>query len=151
MKRVDVNGYRMSFSCNRKISGAAMELLEYISRRIKDLRTNFGGEGLSQETLAQKLKTTANTISRWETGTYRPSVQDLECLSRVFGVSILTFFPQDDERETNDQVAALLRAAKQLKPQDIEELRRYAEFRQARSMYKVESRTPRGRRRTGPS
>ncbi|MBP7746981.1 MAG: helix-turn-helix transcriptional regulator [Phycisphaerae bacterium] len=124
-----------------------MDLFEHISMRIRDLRTGYGGEGVSQEALANALETTANTISRWETGTYKPSIQDLDRLSRFFGVSILTFFPGDEERGANDQVAALLRAAKQLKPADVEELRRYAEFRKARSLYGAGQRPRRGRKR----
>lgn len=111
-----------------------MELSEHIALKIRELRENFGGEGLSQEALAKAVGTTANTISRWETGTYKPSIEDLEKLSRALRVSILNFFPREDE-PADEQVNALLRAAKQLKPQDLEELRRYAEFRKARSLY----------------
>ena len=34
------------------------------------------------------MKTTANTISRWETATYKPSISDLERLAQFFGVPI---------------------------------------------------------------
>lgn len=112
-----------------------MELSHYIATRIRDLRGGYGGEGISQEALAKTVGTTANTISRWETGTYKPSIEDLEKLSRFFGVSILTFFPQENEQPLSDNVNALLRAAKQLKPEDVDELRKYAEFRKARSLY----------------
>lgn len=61
-------------------------------------------------------------------------IEDLEKLSRAFRVSILSFFPREDE-PADEQVNALLWAAKQLKPQDLEELRRYAEFRKSRSLY----------------
>jgi transcriptional regulator with XRE-family HTH domain len=124
-----------------------MELSEYIAMRIRDLRENFGGERLSQEALASELGTTANTISRWETGTYKPSVEDLERLSRFFNVSILTFFPQEAE-PVNEQVSALLRAAKQLGPDDIEELQKYAEFRKARSLYAKGEKPRPGRKRS---
>jgi transcriptional regulator with XRE-family HTH domain len=124
-----------------------MNLLQYIAGRIRDLRTNFGGgEGISQEVLAKNLKVTANTISRWETGTYRPTIEDLEKLARFFGVSILEFFPPD-ETPHDDRVAALLRAAKQLSDSDLEELHRYAEFRRARSLYARGSRPAAGRKR----
>ncbi len=122
-----------------------MELLEYVAARIRDLRTTYGDEGVSQEALAKAIGTTANTISRWETGTYKPSLEDLEKLSRFFGVSILTFFPPEEEPVT-DQVTALLRAAKQLPPEDLEELRKYAEFRKARSLYARGTRPRAGRK-----
>ncbi len=123
-----------------------MDLSEYIAMRIRDLREGYGGEGVSQEALARQVGTTANTISRWETGTYKPSIEDLEKLSHFFGVSILAFFATEEEQPLDDQVTALLRAAKQLKPADIEELRRYAEFRKARSLYEKGRRPRPGRK-----
>lgn len=123
-----------------------MTLLKYVADRIRDLRTHYGKEGLSQEALANKLNVTANTISRWETGTYKPTLEDLDRLSRFFGISILTFFPKDGA-EKNEGVAALLRTAKQLDPRDLEELRRYAEFRRARSLYSNGEKPRVGRKR----
>ncbi|MDB9515016.1 helix-turn-helix transcriptional regulator [Kamptonema animale CS-326] len=124
-----------------------MSLIEYVGGRIRDLRTSYGGgEGLSQEALAKALGITANTISRWETATYRPTIEDLERLSRFFGVSILQFFPPE-ETSANDQITALLRTAKQLSPEDLEELRQYAEFRKARSLYPQGSKPKAGRKR----
>jgi transcriptional regulator with XRE-family HTH domain len=124
-----------------------MNLFEYVGQRIRTLRQDYGdGQGLSQEALAKALGVATNTISRWETATYRPSLEDLDQLSRFFGVSILEFFPPE-EAPANEQVAALLRAAQQLKPEDLEELRRYAEFRRARSMYGGQARPRAGRKR----
>ncbi len=82
------------------------------------------------------MNTTANTISRWETATYRPTIEDLERLARFFGKSILDFFPAEEIRtERGERIDALLRTAKQLDDEDVEELRRYAEFRRARQVY----------------
>jgi transcriptional regulator with XRE-family HTH domain len=124
-----------------------MNLFEYVGQRIRDLRLAYGdGQGLSQEALAKALGVATNTISRWETATYRPSLEDLDKLARFFSVSILSFFPPE-EVPANDQIAALLRAAQQLKPADLEELRRYAEFRRARSLYGGQERPRAGRKR----
>jgi len=123
-----------------------MELIQYVGQRLRELRTSFAdGQGLSQEALAEKIGTAANTISRWETGTYKPSLDDLDKLSRFFGVSVLEFFPKE-EVEQDVQVAALLRAAKELPKEDIEELRKYAEFRRARSIYGEKGKPRRGRK-----
>jgi transcriptional regulator with XRE-family HTH domain len=65
------------------------------------------------------MDTTANTISRWETATYKPGVGDLDRLARFFGVSITTFFP-DMEQDTKTQ--ALLSATSDLNDDDFEEL-----------------------------
>lgn len=75
----------------------------------------------------------ANTVSRWETGTYRPSLEDLDALSRFFGVSILEFFPKEGE-PSESKVTALLRAARDLPEDDIDELQKYAEFQRARAL-----------------
>jgi len=110
-----------------------MELFRYVANRIRELRNSYsGGVGLSQDALAKELNIAANTVSRWETGTYRPNIEDLEMLGRFFGVSILEFFPKDEE-PAEPRVNALLRAAKDLPPADLDELQKYAEFRRARA------------------
>ncbi len=123
-------------------------LVQYVGSRIRNLRTGYaGGEGVSQEALARSLGVASNTISRWETGTYKPSLEDLESLSRFFGVSVLEFFPTEEET-ASESVSALLRAANQLSDHDLEELRRYAEFRRARSLYEGGSKPTAGRKTT---
>lgn len=118
-----------------------MDLIEYIGIRIRELRQSCGGgEGLSQEALAQALGVAKNTISRWETATYRPGIEDLEKLARFFGVSILDFFPPE-ERPENDRLTALLRTAQDLPDEDLEELNRYAEFRKVRVIYLQEKKS----------
>jgi transcriptional regulator with XRE-family HTH domain len=125
-----------------------MELLDHVAARIKDLRVSYNnGEGLSQESLATHLQVAPNTISRWETGTYRPSLKDLERISRFFGVPIMSFVPDELVDEDKDEnLKALLRTARQLHPADLEELRRYAEFRRARSIYQGKTRPQPGRK-----
>ena len=125
-----------------------MDLLDHLAAKIRDLRVSYNsGEGLSQESLATNLKVAPNTISRWETGTYRPSVKDLERISRFFGISIISFFPSEMVGEEDDEnLKALLRTARQLHPADLEELRKYAEFRKARSIYEGKSRPKPGRK-----
>jgi transcriptional regulator with XRE-family HTH domain len=124
-----------------------MDLYEYVGERIRDLRNKHGGQGgISQEVLAQKLGVATNTISRWETATYHPTLADLERLARFFGVSILEFLPPDQRAgasEKSEEFSALLRAAQDLSEEDLLELRRYAEFRRAR--FQLES-TPKRRR-----
>ena len=125
-----------------------MGLLDQIAARLKDLRVSYNnGEGLSQDALARNLGVAANTISRWETGTYKPSVDDLEKISRFFGVSIHSFFPSDmTDDEEDESLKALLRTARQLHPSDLEELRKYAEFRKARAIYEGKTRPKPGRK-----
>src|SRR4026209_1050901 len=125
-----------------------MDLLDHVAARLKDLRVSYNsGEGLSQEALGAHLKVAPNTISRWETGTYRPSLNDLERISRFFGVSMMSFFPREMVDEDEDEnLKALLRTARQLHPADLEELRKYAEFRRARGIYQGKTRPKAGRK-----
>jgi transcriptional regulator with XRE-family HTH domain len=125
-----------------------MDLLDHIAARIRELRVSYNsGEGLSQEALATHLKVAPNTISRWETGTYRPSFKDVERISRFFGVSIMSFLPSEMiDAEEDENLKALLRTARQLHPADLEELRKYAEFRRARNIYEGKTRPKPGRK-----
>ena len=125
-----------------------MDLLDHVAARIKYLRVSYNsGEGLSQDALAAHLKVAPNTISRWETGTYRPSLKDLERISRFFGVSMMSFFPEElVDADEDENLKALLRTARQLHPADLEELRKYAEFRRARGIYQGKARPKPGRK-----
>lgn len=123
------------------------DVFKFVGERIRDLRTRFGGgTGLSQEALGKELGVTANTISRWETATYHPSLQDLDRVSRFFALPISEFLPNARATAT-DKVEALLRAARDLPDTDLEELRRFAEFRRAHAVYPT-GRSRRGRKRT---
>ena len=84
---------------------------------------------ISQEDLADALKSTANTVSRWETATYKPSIYDLEKLADFFSVPITAFFP---EIQPCAQMDALVRAARGLDKDDLQEVALYALFRRAR-------------------
>jgi transcriptional regulator with XRE-family HTH domain len=110
-----------------------MNLYEHVGAKIREFRTTFGGKGISQEALADKIGVASNTISRWETAVYNPTLADIERLSRFFGRSLLEFLPSDDPSE-DEEITALLRAAKELDPHDLHELRRYAEYRKVRNV-----------------
>jgi len=125
-----------------------MDLLAHIAATIRDLRVNYNNrEGLSQDALAKQLKVAPNTISRWETGTYCPSVTDVERIARFFGVSMMAFMPPEMiGKEEDETLKALLRTARQLHPSDLEELQKYAEFRRARGIYRGKTRPKAGRK-----
>ena len=107
-----------------------------IGNQIRELRTTLRGEGISQEELAQAAKTTANTISRWETATYKPSISDLEALAQFFGVPITIFFPKT---EPESRMRGLLSATADLDDDDLEEVELYARFRRAQQRKKKKS------------
>lgn len=105
------------------------DIYRRIGAKIRELRIHHRGKGISQEELATEVGTTANTISRWETASYKPSVADLERLSRIFGVPITVFLPTV---EAPPKLQALLSATGDLDEDDLEVLTQYALFRKAR-------------------
>jgi len=108
-------------------------IYKQIGEKIRELRTTLKGKGISQEDLAQAMKTTANTVSRWETATYKPSISDLERLARFFGVPVTVFFPQ---LQPVSRMNALLSATTDLDDKNLEEVTLYALFRRARQRKK---------------
>src|SRR5688572_3787572 len=64
------------------VPGVLMELFTFIGEKIRELRA---ARKLSQEQLGREMGVPTNTISRWETATYRPKIEDLDGLSRFFG------------------------------------------------------------------
>jgi len=104
-------------------------IYKQIGEKIRELRTAFQGRGLSQEALAAAMHTTPNTISRWETATYKPGVADLEKLGKFFGVPISVFFPQ---LQPTERVQALLSATGDLEDDELQEVTEYALYRKAR-------------------
>ncbi|WP_078129439.1 helix-turn-helix transcriptional regulator [Leptospira alexanderi] len=114
-----------------------MEIIEHVAKAIKRLREEYNsGVGISQTELAKKLSKAPNTISRWETGEYKPRIEDLYELAKFFRVSILELLP-DDKNESDVKLEALFRSANSLDDEDKEELRRFAEFRLAQKKYKT--------------
>lgn len=109
------------------------DLYRFIGGRIAELRR---AAGLSQAELAADLKIATNTVSRWETATYKPAAADLAKLARLFGVPIGSFFPPElqPRREVEQTTQALMSTLGDLLPEDIDELRHYAEFKRARRL-----------------
>ena len=109
------------------------DIYEQIGKQIRELRTTLRGQGISQEDLAEAVDTTANTVSRWETATYKPSISDLEKMARFFGTPITVFFPQPEPKSRTN---ALLSATADLDDDNLEEVTLYAQFRRARQRKK---------------
>ncbi len=109
------------------------EAIKHISRKIKELRE---AAAMSQTALAKLVDVTPNTVSRWENGTYKPKIEDLERLARALKQPIWVFFPSEVEPPTEAQ-RALLSATGDLPAEDLEELTRYADFVRARKQYRA--------------
>ncbi len=103
------------------------DLYTHISTQIRKLR----GEQ-SQETMANRLGIATNTLSRWETGTYKPTAEDLDNIARTYKVPIDTFFLEPDGGVTEQRTKALTSALGGLDEDDFNEVLQYAQFRKAR-------------------
>jgi transcriptional regulator with XRE-family HTH domain len=120
-----------------------VDLYVYIGQQLRKLRKHHLGTGVDQETVANAVDTTANTVSRWESATYKPSLRDLDNLSRYFGVSIAVFFPEMQD----SRLQALMSATGDLRDEEFEDLLEYARFRRARQTLKHASKSK--KRRSG--
>jgi transcriptional regulator with XRE-family HTH domain len=104
------------------------QITEFVAARIREFRKL---RKLSQAELAKRMDTATNTVSRWETYVYTPSISDIEELASVLDVEAIDFFP---ERNPAGKVGELLIAVRGLDEKDLEELIRYAHFRRATSV-----------------
>jgi transcriptional regulator with XRE-family HTH domain len=120
-----------------------MDIYKFVGERIRALRA-----GLSQEALARQLDVATNTVSRWETASHHPSLQDLEKVARVFGVPILDLLPAPAESSQDAAINALLRSARDLEAGDLAELQKYAEFRRARKILEGTPKKRAGRKKS---
>ena len=103
------------------------DLYTHISEQIKKLRGKQ-----SQEAMAQQLGIATNTLSRWETATYKPTAQDLDNMARAFKVPIDTFFLESNDKATEERsqkVKALTSALGGLEDKDFDEVINYAQYR----------------------
>ena len=72
---------------------------EYVTgTMIKRLRE---GKNMTQQQLAEKLKVSDKTISKWETGRGYPDISLVEQLADALGVSIIELFNGEDVVNTN--------------------------------------------------
>ena len=122
----------------------ADEVYEHIGQKIQSFRSQHG---MTQEELAGKIDVTPNTISRWETATYKVQIENLESLSRIFGVQIWSFLPSEIQPPT-ERLRTLLNATGDLPEEDLIELERYANFIRARTAVKGSKKRP-GRKPKG--
>lgn len=106
-----------------------MEIYEYIGGQIRRLREE---SRLSQEALANEISVSTNTVSRWETATYKLNLTDLQKLADFFKVRLSTLLPPEENEQPIHK--ALLSATGDLPEGDIQELIEYAEFRRARHL-----------------
>lgn len=59
-------------------------VIKLIGKKLKELRIK---KGFTQKEIAEKLNTTQNTYSRWESDTIKPSYIDIVNLANIYNVS----------------------------------------------------------------
>ncbi len=103
------------------------ELTQYIANQIKSMR-EF--RKMSQQELADKLKTTKQTVSRYENGQRKANQDVLFDLSRIFGCNINDFFPKN---QTNDKQIETIAAHidDDVTDEEMEEILAYIEMKKS--------------------
>jgi transcriptional regulator with XRE-family HTH domain len=101
-----------------------MNTFQYIRYKLKELREL---RRITQKCVADYMGVCQNTVSRWETGSYKPSIDELEKLSKFYGVSILYFFPEDPEY-SSEKIKSIFQIIADLSDSDSAAIRKFAEF-----------------------
>lgn len=88
--------------------------MENVGEKIYNLRKQ---KGVSQEELGFALNVSRQTISRWERDTVKPTVENLESLTKFFGVNSNYFLSEGLAADTNelDKQVAIKAVKKDLK------------------------------------
>ena len=66
-------------------------------------------EGLSQESLAEKLNVTRQTVSNWELGQTTPDIEQAQTLSKIFKISLDDLVDNKLEFEVKDNTNNILK------------------------------------------
>ena len=64
-------------------SGASKQALEFFGLELKQARE---AKGITQQSVAEELKVSTQSVSNWETGTYEPKARHLERMAGLYGV-----------------------------------------------------------------
>lgn len=91
--------------------------------RLRYLRTS---KGLMQEELAEVIKTTNATISKYENGRIEPNLETLQRLADFFDVSIDYLLCKTNVRHHTETLA--FHTTEDLTEEELEEVKKYIEF-----------------------
>lgn len=84
-----------------KLSPTERAFYKKVGARIRELRHSAEGRVISQSQLARKVGVKPNTVSRWESGEYRPTMLDAQAIARFFDVPVsMLFFESEDQSLT---------------------------------------------------
>jgi transcriptional regulator with XRE-family HTH domain len=109
-----------------KLNPNEQAFYQRVATRIRELRLACKGRPVSQSKLARELGFNPNTVSRWESGEFRPTAHDLWAIARFFEVPIGTLFTEDDDLSLTANINIALR---DLTKDDLREMLVYAQVR----------------------
>lgn len=115
-----------------------------ISQKIKELRKK---SGLTQSDLSEQLnknfgiKTDRATVSNWERGASIPVTSTLQCLAKLFNVSLdyLTSNVDSEEEKKKKIKAALFSGSTTVTDEMLDELMKFAQYIEKREADKNEN------------
>jgi len=106
-----------------------------VGMNIRELRRR---QGITQEKLAEKLGTTPQAVSRWESGVGYPDIELLPHIADAFGVSLDELFGKD-AREKEAKIQSYLEEFKRLSSQGEQE-KRFELMREALEQFPLDHR-----------
>lgn len=103
-----------------------MDILKVVGERIRTLRKK---QGLSQEKLAEMIELSANYIGFIERGQRQVALDSLEKIADALGTDLATLFekPESNVSPNDAEIAALVKAARNMEHGDLLALRRIAQ------------------------
>ncbi len=92
--------------------------------------------GMSQKQVAITLKVSGPTVSQWESGKKTPTLENLRALASLYGVSLDYLAgnekaptPEGERKVDDDDIKfALWGDSENIDDEDLEDVKRYAEF-----------------------
>ena len=85
----------------------------HVGSRIRQLRLSARGRPISQAELASELGVKQNTVSRWESGDFRPTMLDALEIARVFEVPVGSLFLEDEGQSLDERISRSISALSQ--------------------------------------
>jgi transcriptional regulator with XRE-family HTH domain len=93
---------------------------------IRELRHSSKEQAISQSQLARGIGVKPNTVSRWESGEYRPTAMDLQAIARFFDVPVGRLFLENEDRSL---IGRINRGLRDLSERDLLEMLMFIKIR----------------------
>lgn len=91
-----------------KLKPTERAFYQHVGSRIRQLRLSAKGQPINQAQLARELGVKQNTISRWESGSFRPTMLDAQAIAQFFNVPVGSLYLDDEDRSLTGRVKTVL-------------------------------------------